>query len=348
MTVFIDGLQKLAEAEIPVYLCTGNHDPAFGWRRWLSLMPSNVHIFSATGPSFFCYERAGRPVAALGGRGFAEREWPKDQDVLTGLTRDAAQRATGTQVPYAIGVIHTGLDRDVTKAPVSPVALTRSGMDYWALGHFHRPEIVDDPANPHVVYSGCVQGCGFDETGLRGAVLVTLHKGLPNKVTQLPIASVGWEILQVNVDGIETSEEVLQRIQQASNTLQQRFSGYALIVRVVLQGVTPLHELLAESEYRQMLCDRLNKPNAAVFYNDIADQTHVSRNRAALQHDDLFVATYRQVAQQSEIAEDTLGYVRRMFAAKGLDMPAAVAERLDALEESAQDLVLRELGGDDR
>ncbi|MEG1098254.1 MAG: metallophosphoesterase, partial [Raoultibacter sp.] len=57
--------------------------------------------------------------------------------------------------PFAVAVLHTGLHLDYTKAPCNPSDLLARGMDYWALGHIH-VRYVDNPANPHLAFSGCI------------------------------------------------------------------------------------------------------------------------------------------------------------------------------------------------
>lgn len=53
--LFMNGLQQLAAAEIPVYCCTGNHDPLSSWSAEYGTLPSNTHLFSVETPSFFTF-----------------------------------------------------------------------------------------------------------------------------------------------------------------------------------------------------------------------------------------------------------------------------------------------------
>ncbi len=55
--LFMEGLQQLAEADIPVYCCTGNHDPLSSWSAEYGTLPSNTHLFSAEAPSFFTFTK---------------------------------------------------------------------------------------------------------------------------------------------------------------------------------------------------------------------------------------------------------------------------------------------------
>lgn len=73
---FFDGLSRLDAEGIPVYMCTGNHDPYTTWQRDLFNLPGNVTMFSADKPSFAFYRRDGKPVCVLGGRGYYNQTWP--------------------------------------------------------------------------------------------------------------------------------------------------------------------------------------------------------------------------------------------------------------------------------
>lgn len=53
--LFMNGLQQLAAADIPVYCCTGNHDPLSSWSAEYGSLPSNTHLFSVETPSFFTF-----------------------------------------------------------------------------------------------------------------------------------------------------------------------------------------------------------------------------------------------------------------------------------------------------
>ena len=53
--LFMNGLQQLAAADIPVYCCTGNHDPLSSWSAEYGTLPSNTHLFSVETPSFFTF-----------------------------------------------------------------------------------------------------------------------------------------------------------------------------------------------------------------------------------------------------------------------------------------------------
>lgn len=345
---FQQGLRHLAEAGIPVYLCTGNHDPYESWRREFAQLPENTHLFSAVGPSYYCYERAGEPLAVLAGRGFYTQSWPAGENVIAGISRNDAQRALGKTAPFAIGVIHTGLNIDTRTAPVAPTALKQAGMDYWALGHVHQPQIIDDAEDPHIVYSGNIQGCAIDETGPRGAMLVTLRESSPNRVEFIPTASVIWEAPSVNVAPCETLDDVATYVADSMGKLHKAHQGQPLLVRVTLRGSTSLHSLLESTATRETLRAQLNEADQEVFYDSISDATTGLLDEEALRRVGTFTETFLDVAQELEQDRDaTVAYLESQFAAKGMALPHFVIDHLDDLQKEAKTSVLYKLAAMD-
>lgn len=343
---FIQGMRRLEAADIPVYLCTGNHDPYVSWRTEFSHLPDNVHLFSAKGPSYFCYERAGEPLAILAGRGFYTQSWPAEENVAAGIARAEAERALGETAPFAIGVIHTGLNIDTRVAPVSPSALMHAGMDYWALGHIHQPQIVDDAGNPHIVYSGNTQGCAIDETGPRGVALVTLSEGHPNKVEFIPTASVVWETPSIDIATCETLDDVAGYVADYTARVYKSHNDTPLLVRVTLRGSTALHSLLNSYATREALRAQLNTLDCEVFYDSVIDATNPLLDVADLRRKGTFTGTFIDVAHElGQNREATLTYLESQFAANGMALPRSVIDELEGLQHDAEMLVLEKLAG---
>ena len=213
--LFMNGLQQLAAADIPVYCCTGNHDPLSSWSAEYGTLPSNTHLFSVETPSFFTFIKgddgcdrrddagdgvrgahnavsASDPIrVVLGGRGYYARSFPQDRDVSEGITwANCCEALPGPYEPdFTIGVIHTGLNIDPTRSPVEPRELMRRGLDYWACGHIHQKVLIP-PDVPVIAFSGCPQGRAIQETGDHGILLVTLSDDEPNRVEFIPTAPV--------------------------------------------------------------------------------------------------------------------------------------------------------------
>lgn len=343
---FIDGVNRLGEAGIPVYFCTGNHDPYASWHKSFARLPENAFMFSASGPSYYCYEREGRPLVALMGRGFYHQAWTDDDKIEAGLTPRAARAALGIDPPFTVGVIHTGLDRDLSKAPVSPAALLSAQADYWALGHLHKPEIIDDADNPHVVYSGSIQGRSIQETGPHGVALVTLTTGQPNRLTFIPTASIAWEQPQVDVSSCGSISDIVERVRQVLLPLNAEDRCNEMIERVTLTGATPLHDLLQQPNMLNEVCQRINDEAPSFYCDAVIDLTTLPIDRAVLQSEGLFPAVFMTAVEHAMADPDQeLAFLQREFAQRGFSLPRSLEHELPELTTEAESLVLDMLNG---
>ncbi len=171
---FFEGLERLDEAGIPVFLITGNHDPYTSWQRDFFSLPPNAAMLPGDRPGFELVERDGEPLCLVGGRGYYNQTWPMDECIAEGVTREAAEQALSVAAsarcggPVRRGRAAHGPHLDPVKAPVDPAVLMRAGMDYWALGHIHMKYAYPSFDDPRLVFSGCIQGRDIKETGERG------------------------------------------------------------------------------------------------------------------------------------------------------------------------------------
>jgi DNA repair exonuclease SbcCD nuclease subunit len=227
--------QRLAEAGIHVFIAQGNHDPADGWSAGLP-MPETVHYFSTTRVEAVPFERDGEAVCTLYGRGY-----PKSAE-----RRDFARefhRAPGDRV--AIGVLHTnvgGREGYEDYAPSSMEELRAARMDYWALGHIHKPDVLSE--DPRIVYSGCPQGLNPKEDGPRGCYLVTIDGAM---VTQrfCPTHSVMWVRDSCDVSSCDGVEAVRDCVRVACARAGEQADGRPVVVRLDLVGRTEAHGVLS-------------------------------------------------------------------------------------------------------
>lgn len=340
---FFDGLKRLEEAGIPVYLCTGNHDPYTSWQHDFFALPSNTTMFAADRPSFALYERDGEPFCVLGGRGYYNQTWPADENIAEGVTRAEAVRALGERAaaaPYGVGVLHTGLDLDPVKAPTDPAALMRAGFDYWALGHIHMRYATPEN-DPRLVFSGCIQGRDIKETGERGVNLVTLKKGAPNAVEFVPTASVVWQCMDVDIADCASLPEVTDKITRELFRVNGRARCEEMCTRITLTGMTPLHAVLARPGVLEDLRANINDSYTAFFCDALVDQTTCPRDVEALRREGLFPAVFLQASEAVRSDRDeAIAYVQEEFLKKNIQLPSAYAKRIDRLAEEAESLVL--------
>ncbi|MBP5313455.1 MAG: DNA repair exonuclease, partial [Eggerthellaceae bacterium] len=244
---FLSGLKNLNAAGIPVYICTGNHDPFITWQNELRELPPNVSFFSAEGPSYFLFEKEGTPLCVLGGTGFKTSKWG-DRKPLVGLSRrDMLQSSPhAADAEFAIGVLHTDLGK--AYAPCTVNELTECGLDFWALGHIHKRYADSSGA---YAFAGCMQGHDINEAGTHGFNVVTLETSLPNKIEFVPSATIEWAQIFVDAGDCSSLKELYDKALDA--VLQRKeetevLTNADLYVRVTLTGQTSLFSKLRHED----------------------------------------------------------------------------------------------------
>ncbi len=152
----------LEEAGVPVFISPGNHDFCSPSSPYLTeSWPENVHIF--TRPAMESVE-LGSLDCKIYGAGYEAMDCPA-------LLKDF--RADGN-ARWHIGLLHADpLTSGSPYSPLTPLQVKASGLHYLALGHIHK-EGSFRAGDALCAWPGCPMGHGFDESGIKGALVVTL------------------------------------------------------------------------------------------------------------------------------------------------------------------------------
>ena len=229
---FAQQMGLLNQAGIPVFLGYGNHDAESQLTRPL-VLPDNVKVFSGRRAETFQMETLD---VALHGQSFWQR------DVTDNLV---PAYPAPLQDMFNIGVLHTALGGrggHVNYAPCTLQDLIAKGYDYWALGHVHQREILNE--RPYIVFPGNLQGRHVQETGPKGACLVTVEGGEVIDVATMPVDVVRWAVVPVEVAGVETVGGVIDSIRQEVEAAATHSGGRLLACRIQLQGRIGIHHRL--------------------------------------------------------------------------------------------------------
>ncbi len=181
--------RELARIPAPVFIARGNHDSATSWDSAVPY-PSNVHEF---GPE---------PCRYAVGSG------PGSFDVV-GVSfsvphegRNLASMLSGDPDRFTVACVHCDVDSVSEGYPYAPCRMSDlrgRGVDYWALGHIHRRQVVSE--SPYAVYPGNIQGRSVRETGEKGAYLVTVTDGRVSELRFVPTQGMVWRDLEVDITG---------------------------------------------------------------------------------------------------------------------------------------------------
>ena len=232
---FVDRMRRLKDAGIRVYLILGNHDAE---NRFVSRLEyaENVRLFSHRKPEAVRVE--GFDVV-IHGRSFPQR------DVSENIAQDYLPPVSGC---FNIGLLHTactGRDGHALYAPCTIEQLVNHGYDYWALGHVHAREVVQE--HPYIIYSGNLQGRNPRETGPKGATLVTVDDGRVVGVEERALDVIRWSVESIDVGACTDIPTVHAVVREQIEQAKDASAGRGLALRLRLVGRTTIHNELVRS-----------------------------------------------------------------------------------------------------
>jgi exonuclease SbcD len=272
---FVDGLRALDGAGIPSFVVTGNHDPLSGWEPSLA-WPAGAYRFAAAQVESRPVVRDGVEIARVHGISYGVR------DVRENLA-SRFRKEPGS--PFAIGLLHAnvgGQPGHENYAPCSVGDLVGSGMDYWALGHVHRPQVLREAA-PTIVYAGNPQGRDAGELEPRGAMLVSVDRTGRAEVELRELDEIRWVHRAIDIAEFADLEALLGGLERELDAARAG-AGRPVIARIELTGFGRLHAELqrpdAVRDLRERLVDRLASREPFAWLADLHDATRPEEARA--------------------------------------------------------------------
>ncbi|WP_028781950.1 metallophosphoesterase family protein [Thalassobacillus devorans] len=327
-----DAFQKLDEHGIEVYVSHGNHD-------YLSAdfhpveYPENVHLFTEPHVTNHVYYKNGEAAAVIYGFSYHHRA-VKD--------RKAAEYKRIKEGKYHIAMLHgsieTNTDHDVY-APFRLRELQEQDMDYWALGHIHKREVLTE--SPWIVYPGNIQGRSIKENGEKGCYLVEMDPA-STSLTFLPLHT--FQFQRYTLETTAASFDELERF-LAMKKEQWRHHGPVIIYLHLTCG-EELAALRHNSRDITALLEWLNEQEQAerhwVWIRDITFDATPAWNEEELRCEKHFVG---EVLRQYEASGDMEAWLEPLYrhrtARKYLEQLSD--DDKEQVWKEAKDLVLREL-----
>jgi DNA repair protein SbcD/Mre11 len=172
---------------------------------------------------------------------------------------------------FNIGLLHSSVEDPGDHARYAPCrleTLVNKDYGYWALGHIHTRAILHE--RPWVHFPGNTQGRNVRETGSRGASLVEVEEGAVRSLRHIATDVLRWAVLRLDVSDTAEMGDLAARIRFELAAARLTAEGRPLIVRIVLEGATPLHAALLSSP---MAIDAECRAAAAATGDDV----HIER-----------------------------------------------------------------------
>ncbi len=199
--------RTLGQLAVPVFIAPGNHDPyaprsVYAGTAW----PDNVHIFSAVQPQAVELPELGCVV-----HGAAFTTPQADRSPLLGFSAPRDGK-------IHLMVLHGDTAGQGRYGPIGEADIAASGLTYLALGHIHTCSGLQKAGDTFWAYPGCPEGRGFDETGEKGVLSVTVADGGGVSARFVPLAGRRYEIVEADVTGADSGEEALRAVLPAAPT----------------------------------------------------------------------------------------------------------------------------------
>lgn len=227
---FSEKMSELRRANIRVFLIAGNHDAQNVMTKRLRL-PKNVTRFPTKKPETQVLEDI---RVAIHGQGFYTRS------VTENLV---AEYPAAVPNYFNIGILHTSLtgrEGHDDYAPCTVEDLERLGYDFWALGHVHKREKVNE--DPPIWFPGNIQGRHIKETGAKGCSLVTVTESGDVAIEFAPLDVLRWELFTVDCTEFEGLNDCLDAFRVDLNELIDASDDRLLAIRVILTGESHAHQ----------------------------------------------------------------------------------------------------------
>ncbi|MCH8815186.1 MAG: DNA repair exonuclease [Chloroflexi bacterium] len=345
---FRDNLRRLSDSGIPTFVVYGNHDPLNRWSATLE-WPEQTHTFGGDEVTSAPVVRNGEPIAYIYGISYPTR------DVRTNLAKRFRRTDDG---PFAIGLLHCNVGDDTGHEPYAPCTLddlTRSGMDYWALGHVHNHRILSSK-KPMVLYPGNPQGRSPRELGPRGCYVIDVDTGGHPSAEFVRVDTISWFSEAVSIDDLDTDEALISAVEATCQQMREQAEGRPAIGRITLTGRGPVHRSLARPGFVTELEERVRETegsqNPFVWVERLEDATgspiDLEQRRSGQDFVADFLGLVDEYRNEPERAASLRQHLGLLFdagrAQKLLDEPTAADLRdwLDAAEAMCLDLLTAE------
>lgn len=201
-----EGLEKLGENGIEVFIVSGNHDHDVLISILRNKKLDNVHLLGANGKWELLPHKtkAGETIQFVG--------WSFPSSTVMKSAMTTWGKLTNYDDDYPlIGLLHGDVDTiDSRYNPLSLNELVKEEVDLWILGHIHKPNKLRDHT-PQIWYTGSPHAMSAKETGAHGPMLFTVT-GKQIIEERLLLSPVRYERIDIDVSTCGSMEELRDHV----------------------------------------------------------------------------------------------------------------------------------------
>lgn len=201
-------ITRLAEEGIVTLAVSGNHDHDVLPRLADQLDPRAFRLLGRRGSwERYTHEVDGTPALHVDG-------WSFPQERVRTSPVNTYEPLIDAAVP-TVAMVHG--DLDVVTSPYAPLErqqLLTLPILGWLLGHIHAPMCEEQDGRPFIVYPGSPQALDPGEPGEHGAVLAELQHGRFLPLQRIPLSTVRYDALDVDLSGVEDESAFARRVRE--------------------------------------------------------------------------------------------------------------------------------------
>jgi len=329
---FARRIHRLASADIPVFLLTGNHDipSTLGRANTLDIFATlkvrNVYV--SRKPATHCIPTRSGPIQIVAlpwivrSHLLSREEYKNcslseiEELVVSKLEHilDAVLSKLDPNLPTVLAAHGTvqgavyGSERSVLlgqETILPPSLVRRSAFDYVALGHIHRHQVLGE--EPPVVYSGSLDRIDFgEEKEAKGFVVAEVERGKAQYEFIELKSTRRFVTIRVNADGADPMAQVRKAI--AAHDVKDA------IVRLMIRATVDKNQMVRDNELYGLLSEAFK---VAAIVRDVERPSRLrlgsSQNVEEMTPLEM-LERYLQVREVSkERAETLLQYARRVM-----------------------------------
>ncbi len=305
-----EGLKKLADADIDVYLICGNHDCVNSYNKntFNYDIDSKIKIIGLNTPKYLdidLYNKIGEKVACLHSLSFSDEKM--NENPLNYFSKVTDNNT------FNIGLLHCDLNADAISpyAPCNINELKSFGYDYWALGHIHVPSLNDDI----IQYAGTIQGRNTKETGPHGIRYIKVENNKITKNSFISVDIIRFEDVNIDISGINDTTDALAKIEEElyKITNQDKNSCELFLIRLNLTGCTKFYSELND-EIFSVIADKIrtNSYNR-IYISQIINGTIPNIDENILKDDEGIVGKVYNTAIDQDIIQKLYSETERKY-----------------------------------
>lgn len=319
--------EKLAEHDIQVYLLHGNHDHLEG--QWTSIAwPENVHFFSDQ-VECLTYQRGDKTLAHIYGFSYPSRN-------VSERMIQHYQKQEGAS--FHIGMLHGSIQGNTEHEAYAPFLVTElleKEFDYWALGHIHKREVLNQA--PPVIYPGNIQGRHRKEVGPKGAYLVTLSSSQA-QYEFVSTAEIIWDQIDLDITSLDSADELLHTLENLKKEYKAKRSNVMLQLRFIGSG--PLFHYIEEEDKVTEIVNLVFRDESFegqfVWLVDWKNQTTPPWDRDSLKKEEHFISDLLQQIDSFEKFDEVLAPLYNHRSARKFLENLSSTEKAEVLKEAEQ------------